>query len=109
MPYTVKAVTKWADSTLPADQQMAKLKELSQHDFTTNFDVTAVTALRKAATADGDMLARGAVLLPDSLELITTTVWKSQVVYTAFAQNPAMVAYLAAMAAGGWDVTITAV
>ena len=109
MPYTVKAVTKWADTALPANEQMAKLTALSKHDFVAGFDAAPVAALRHAATASGDMLARGAVLLPDSLELITTTVWKSQVVYTAFAQNPAMVAYLAAMAAGGWDVAITPV
>ena len=109
MPYTIKAVTKWADSTLPADQQMAKLKALSQQDFTTNFDVTPVTELRQAVSHSGDLLARGAVMLPDSLELVTTSVWKSKAVYTKFADNPAMVAYLAAMASGGWDVKITPV
>jgi hypothetical protein len=109
MPYTVKAVTKWADSALPANEQMAKLTALSKHDFVAGFDAAPVAALRHAATASGDMLARGAVILPDDLSLVTTSVWKSKAAHTKFANNPVMVAYLAAMAAGGWDVAITPV
>lgn len=109
MPYTIKSVTRWANATLPAAEQIAKVRDLARHDFTTNFDVAPVTALRQAATQSGDMLTRGALTSTDGLERITTSVWKTKTAYNRFANNPVMVAYLAAMAAAGWSVTITPV
>lgn len=110
MPYTVKALTTWNGVSLSDDELITKIKQLYTNHFSTpTFTSDAVVELRRAATADGDLLARGYVIASDGKSLTTTTVWKSKAVYQKYSQHPDMVAYLKTMADDGWSVVITAI
>jgi len=108
MPYTVKAVTSWADTDLPVEQRQAKVTGLYQTDHVGGgYDLTPVHNLRREKTNSGDLLARGSVISSDGLSIQTTTVWKSKAAYTSYTNDPIMVDYKTNMREFGWNIAFT--
>ncbi len=108
MPYTVKAVTTWADDSLPVEQSQANVTALYQTDYIEpGYDLTPVHNLRRQVTNSGDLLARGSVISSDGLSIQTTTVWKSQAAYTAYSNDPVMLDYKNKMREAGWNIVFT--
>ena len=81
MPYTVRAVSMVADPALAVEEQTARVQQLLQL-----INDPAQTALRLAAMQTSDLLAYGAMVSPDGLQLITISMWKSKAVYAQFPQ-----------------------